>query len=100
MSPEQLAADRQLDGRSDQYALACLVYEMFSGTPPFMGVRGVVDNAKKFITPPDLLSATGAQVSIKVEAAIRRALACNPDDRFKTAGDFAAALEPRGGLLS
>ena len=100
MSPEQLAADRQLDARSDQYALACVVYELLCGTPPFMGVRGVVDNAKKFLTPPELLSARGAIVPLKIEAALRRALSCAPDDRFASAGEFAAALEPRGGLLS
>src|SRR3989449_4836214 len=37
MSPEQAAGDRELDGRCDEYALACVVYEMLAGEPPFSG---------------------------------------------------------------
>ena len=66
MSPEQLAADRELDGRSDVYALACLVYEMLAGVPPFMGARGVVDNAKKFTSVPQLLSSFRGDMTIHV----------------------------------
>ena len=92
MSPEQLAADRQLDARSDVYALGCVVYELLAGVPPFMGVRGTVDNAKKFTSVPELLSATRHDVPVRMEAALRSALACDPAGRFASAGDFAAAL--------
>ena len=95
MSPEQLAADRQLDGRSDQYALACVVYELFVGVPPFMGVRGVVDNAKKFTVLPELMGSRRADVALHIERAVRRALSCNPAERFNSAGDFAGALQRR-----
>ena len=37
MSPEQATADPKLDGRSDQYSLACVVYEMLAGEPPYTG---------------------------------------------------------------
>ncbi len=93
MSPEQLAADRQLDARSDVYALACVVYELLTGVPPFMGERGVVDNAKKFTSVPALISASRGDVSVRVEAAVRSALACDPAMRFASAGEFAAALD-------
>ena len=92
MSPEQLAADRQLDARSDVYALACVVYEMLAGVPPFMGVRGTVDNAKKFTSVPELLSASREDVPVRMEVALRTALACDPAKRFVSAGAFAAAL--------
>ncbi len=95
MSPEQLAAERQLDARSDVYALACIVYEMLAGVPPFMGVRGVVDNALKFTSVPKLISSTRGDMTVHIEKATRRALECDPAHRFKSAGDFAAALDPR-----
>jgi serine/threonine protein kinase len=95
MSPEQLAADRQLDGRSDQYALACVIYELFVGVPPFLGVRGVVDNAKKFTVLPELMGSRRADGALDVECDVRRALSCNPADRFHTAGEFAVALQRR-----
>ncbi len=97
MSPEQLAADRQLDARSDVYSLACLVYEMLAGVPPFMGVRGVVENAKKFITTPALLSTVRDDIPLQVEKAMRRALSSDPDHRFPSAGEFIAAMDRRLG---
>ena len=95
MSPEQLAAERELDARSDVYALACVVYEMLAGVPPFMGVRGVVDNALKFTSVPALLSTVRDDMTVHIEKAIRRALACDPAERYKSAGEFAAALDRR-----
>ena len=97
MSPEQLAADRQLDERSDVYALACVFYEMLVGVPPFMGVRGVVDNALKFTSVPDLVSAVRDDATVQIEKATRRALSLDPDQRFKSAGAFVAALDRRSG---
>jgi serine/threonine-protein kinase len=97
MSPEQLAADRDLDARSDVYALACLVYEMLAGVPPFMGVRGVVDNARKFTSAPEFISAVRDDVTVQIEKAMRCALSCDPKDRFASAGQFAEALDRRIG---
>ncbi|MEO7456174.1 MAG: serine/threonine-protein kinase [Gemmatimonadaceae bacterium] len=95
MSPEQLAADRQLDARSDTYSLACVLYEMITGDPPFMGTRGVVENANKFIDVPALLSSAREGVTVQIEKATRRALASDPADRFASAGEFVAALDRR-----
>ena len=97
MSPEQLAADRDLDARSDVYSLACVVYEMLAGVPPFMGVRGVVDNAKKFTSVPELLSTVRDDMTMQIEKATRSALSCDPAHRFASAGAFAAALDRRVG---
>jgi eukaryotic-like serine/threonine-protein kinase len=96
MSPEQLAADRQLDARSDVYSLACVVYEMLAGVQPFVGVRGVVDNAQKFVGMPALLSSVRDDISAQIENATRRALSGDPADRYGSAGEFIESLENRG----
>ena len=95
MSPEQLAADRQLDARSDVYGLACVFYEMLVGAPPFMGVRGVVDNALKFTTVPALVSSVRDDTPLQIEKTMRRALALDPAARYQSAGEFVAALDRR-----
>ncbi len=93
MSPEQLTADRGLDARSDVYGLACVVYEMLAGAPPFIGNRGVVDNALKFTSAPTPLSTIRRDVKSHVDEVLTRALAADPDLRYATAGHFAAALD-------
>jgi serine/threonine-protein kinase len=93
MSPEQLAADRRLDARSDVYALACVVYEMLAGVPPFIGVRGVVDNALKFTSAPVPLRTLRDDVKSHTDEALATALAADPDKRHQSAGDFFLALD-------
>jgi eukaryotic-like serine/threonine-protein kinase len=93
MSPEQLAADRQLDERSDVYGLGCVVYEMLAGVPPFMGVRGVVDNALKFTGGPKSLSAVRRDVKAHIDEVVRVALSFDPDHRYRSPGEFSKALD-------
>ena len=91
MSPEQ-AAGESLDGRSDQFSLGCVLYEMLAGEPPFTGptVQAVI--AKRFVLTPTDLTALREQVPGAVARAVRRAMARAPVDRFETAAEFAAAL--------
>lgn len=93
MSPEQLVAERALDARSDVFALGCVAYEMLAGTPPFMGVRGVVDNALKMAKPPKSLREYRPDLDARFDDVLLRALAVAPEDRFDSAGAFTAALE-------
>lgn len=89
MSPEQLLGDREIDGRSDVYSLACVLYEMLTGKPPFGGKEGFV---KRFTEPPPNPSATRADLPTAIDAVIGRALAKSPKDRYPTAREFAIAL--------
>ena len=101
MSPEQAGASPRLDGRSDQYSLACVLFEMLAGEPPYTGPTAQAIIAKRFSEPVPHLSTLRA-VPPAVEAAVTRALAKSPADRFSTVADFTAALahSPRTPLLS
>ena len=91
MSPEQATADPKLDGRSDQYSLACVVYEALAGEPPYTGPTAQAIIAKRFSEPIPKLTTLRA-VPLGVEVAVTRALARSPADRYPTVAEFAAAL--------
>src|SRR4051812_24072241 len=91
MSPEQSSAEPRLDGRSDQYSLACVTYEMLAGEPPYTGPTAHAVIAKRFIEPIPRLG-TVRSVPPALEAAVTRALSKAPADRFATATAFATAL--------
>ena len=92
MSPEQASASLKLDGRSDQYSLACVVYEMLAGEPPYSGPTAQAIIAKRLSEPVPHLG-TVRSVPAGLEAAVTRALAKAPADRFPSVAAFAAALE-------
>jgi len=92
MSPEQAAADPEVDGRTDVYALGCMLYEMLAGHPPFTGVSAQQVLARHAIDDPPPLRTVRSTVAAGIEAAIARALAKSPVDRFSTAAEFGAAL--------
>ncbi|HEY7634379.1 MAG TPA: serine/threonine-protein kinase, partial [Gemmatimonadales bacterium] len=91
MSPEQAAAD-QVDGRSDIYSLGCVLYELLAGEPPHSGPSTLAILARRLTETPRPLRSQRDTVPEVVEAAVARALAKLPADRFATAGEFAAAL--------
>ena len=91
MSPEQAAGERELDGSSDQYSLACVFYEMLTGQPPHAGPTARALIANRMIEPvPDMGSLPGGAVHLK--PALTKALSGDPSNRFSSLSDFSAAL--------
>ncbi len=92
MSPEQATGSEDIDGRSDQYSLACVVYEMLVGEPPFTGSTAqaiIARHSLDMVSPPSIVRAT---IPDAVEGAILRALSKLPADRYATTALFAEAL--------
>jgi tRNA A-37 threonylcarbamoyl transferase component Bud32 len=92
MSPEQASGDEDLDGRSDQYSLACVLYEMLAGAPPFSGTTPRATMARRFTEPPPSLRGE-RDVPEPFDRALRRALSAVPADRFVDVAAFAKALD-------
>jgi serine/threonine-protein kinase len=92
MSPEQATAQDELDGRSDVYALACVLYEMLTGEPPFTGGNPQQIMARHAAEPAAPLRTIRPTVPAGIEFAVAKALAKDPEDRFDSAGAFADAL--------
>ena len=93
MSPEQASGEAELDGRSDLYSLACVVYEMLAGQPPFTGatVESVI-RQHLTVDPPPITQFRPA-VPAAVSDALTRALSKAPADRFSPVVHFAEALQ-------
>ena len=97
MSPEQIEG-RVVDGRSDIYSLGVMVYEMLTGTNPFIGgtpIECFFKHLKEPVTPPRVI-APDLVCSEELEGIIEQCLAKHPDARFKSAADLLEALEPGG----
>src|SRR5215203_1266751 len=92
VSPEQAAGETNLDGRSDQYSLACMVYEMISGERPFSGATPQAVMAKRFSETPKPLRAIRAEVPENIDKAVSRAMATEITGRYSTSAMFGQAL--------
>ncbi len=93
MSPEQ-AVGGLVDGRTDQYALGCVLYEMLAGEPPHSGPTAQAVIAKRLSEPPPSVRVTRDLVPEAVDWAIVTAMARNPADRFATVSEFLRAIAP------
>ena len=91
MSPEQ-SSGPSLDGRADQYALACVVYEMLTGQPPFTGPTGEAVLLQHRTVDPRPATVLRPTTPTPVSQAIARALAKAPADRYPTMSAFSEAL--------
>ena len=100
MSPEQATGDRNVDARSDLYSLASVLYEMLVGEPPMTGktVQAVI--AKLMTEPAMHVRTVRPTVPEHVDAAVAKALAKVPADRFGSVADFARALDAPAAIAS
>jgi hypothetical protein len=91
VAPEQIEGE-PLDGRTDQYALACAAFEMLSGSPPFQRENGMAVIAAQLSEPPPSLSARVPGLPAAADRVIAKALAKSSADRYERCLDFAEAL--------
>jgi serine/threonine-protein kinase len=98
VAPEQVTGGRRVDGRADQYSLACAAFELLSGVVPFQGEHAMaVIHAQAFEQPP-LLTTLRPGLPPTVDAVLAKALAKAPAERYATCWDFAEALRAALGL--
>lgn len=96
MSPEQAMGERNLDARTDVYALGCVLYEMLAGEPPFTGPTAQAIVAKVMVDEVRPLHELRKSVPPHVEGAVLQAIQKLPADRFATAAQFVDALANPG----
>ena len=93
MSPEEMEGERELDGRADLYSLACVLYEILVGWPPFKNASrtGMMTLGSRAVIPS--VSADRPDVPLAVDRALGHALARAPEERYATMAEFVAALQ-------
>ena len=92
MSPEQASGEPELGAASDVYSLACVVYEMLAGEPPFGGSGARAVMAKQVTESPRPLRGFRPEVPLAMERAVVHALEKDPGQRYASAAEFVAAL--------
>jgi serine/threonine protein kinase len=92
MSPEQSAGDELVDGRTDQYSLAVVLYETFTLLPPFTGPNARAIFAQKLTESPPVILDRRADVPPALEQVLFRALERAREARYETIEEFSTAL--------
>jgi len=103
MSPEQMASSRDVDARTDIWAIGAIVHELVGGSVPFMAATMPQLCAKILQEPPERLSEVRPDVPLGLEAVVLRCLQKKPNDRYPTVAELAADLlpyAPRAGRVS
>ena len=98
-APEQISG-RDVDGRADQYALACVAYTLLSGSVVFRREVPMAVLYAHLSVPPPRLTAVRPELPGAVNQVLARALSKEPEDRYGSCGDFADALREALGLES
>jgi serine/threonine protein kinase len=93
LSPEQITADTEVDGRSDLFAVGCVLFELLTGKRPFHGPNFVTTTFRIVHEPAPSLASAGGPDHSQLGDILLRALDKNRDGRYASAGDFARDLE-------
>ncbi|MEO8333531.1 MAG: protein kinase [bacterium] len=93
LSPEQASAERMIGPKADQYALACVLYEMLVGEPPFTGPTASSIAIRHIAEPPPPMRSRRPSVTRNIETAVRKAMQKVPADRFADVMAFVAAAK-------
>ena len=96
MSPEQATADPSVDARSDIYSLGVLAYQLFTGQLPFTGDSIYAVLSQHLTTPVPEPRTIRPDIPPRISAAVHRAMAKKPDERFQHIEEFLDALGGRG----
>jgi serine/threonine protein kinase len=97
IAPEQIEG-RPVDGRADQYALACAAFELLSGAPPFSRHEGLAVIYAQLSEPPPPLTGRRAGLPAAIDQVMARAMAKSPAERYLSCRDFAVAMRDAFGL--
>jgi serine/threonine-protein kinase len=92
MSPEQAGGEPGVDGRADIYSLACVLFEALTGSPPLIAISPLAILARRLTETAPGLRTLDPSIPPGVEAAVAKALAFDPNERFATAAEFGEAL--------
>jgi Protein kinase domain len=98
ISPEQVQGG-PVDGRADQYALACSAFELLTGGPPFRRDQALALMHAQLLDPPPKLTSRRPDLPVAADAVLDRALAKAAQQRYDSCRDFAEALRGAFGLL-
>ena len=99
LAPEQVR-ERAVDGRADEYSLACAAFELLCGAPPFGQDQGLTVLYAQLYAPPPAATALRPGLPAAVDAVLATALAKEPAERYATCGQFAAELRAALGAPS
>ncbi|MDR2986299.1 MAG: protein kinase, partial [Nocardiopsaceae bacterium] len=97
ISPEQIEG-KPVDGRADEYALACAAFELLTGAPPFQREEAMAVMYAQLSEPPPALSSRRADLGTAADAVFAKALAKAPADRYGTCREFSEALREAFGI--
>jgi serine/threonine-protein kinase len=99
MSPEQMMSAKAADARADIWALGCILFELVSGQPPFIG-NTLPEICSRILTAPPTQLSSLIPIQPELEAVIMHALQKKPEERFQSLAEFASAIYRFGGELA